>query len=278
VTYNATTHKWITSSSDDPNHLTGFDIKSLFPSGNSCISATYDKENSLLIFIDNTGNIASYDILAENLASYNNNDAVNPDASIHFDISINPEGITDFKKLLLLETDDDYTVFGFNDKICQIITYKEDNTIIKNHQYDFYDGSPIVDVVMIGEEKKIYIIFEDHKVIELATYLYIPNVFQKSSETDAGIVTVGKSFCNVTDMPIYITGDNKIHMLHPIYNIKNRVSVLAMPIEKYVAEEASIVRYKEHFINSSSISIFSNSYYALSDYLDYLKRPLTRRT
>jgi hypothetical protein len=278
ITYNVSSHEWITSQSDDPNHLVGFDITSLFPQGNTCIFASYDKNNEILIFIDNIGNIASYDILAAIPSPYNNNDAVNPDASIHFDISLNPEGIIDFKRLIILDTEDDYTVFGFNDRICQIITYKEGGTIVKNKQYDFYDGSPIVDVIKLDDEKKMYIVFENHKIIELATYLYIPTVFQNKADSSSGIISAGKSLCNVNDTPIYITRDNKIHILHPIYNIKNRVSVLTMPIEKYVAEGAHVARYKEHFIDSSSISVFSNPYYALADYFDYLKHPLTGRT
>jgi hypothetical protein len=279
ISYNANAHEWITVKDGDPFHLAGYDIKALFPQENECTFSLYDKDNHILIFVDNAGNIASYDIKSETSVPYNSGDTGDFNETIHFDISDNPEGIIDIKKLFILDNKDEYTLFGYNDRMCQIITYNdEEDTVKKNYQFDFYDGYPIVDVIKLNDGKAIYIIFANHKIIELSTYLYKPLVFQNGNETQDKIIVAGKSYCNMNEMPLYITSGNKIHILHPLYNTKNRVSRLSLPVEKYVNKGAVLSRYKEYFIQPSSISVFTNQYYALTNHTDSLKPHLTKRS
>jgi hypothetical protein len=278
ISYNASAHKWIIKKDDDPYHVDFLNISSLFPKGNECVFSLYDKENSLLIFIDNYGNIASYDIIYGESTSYNSTQD-NPEATIHLNMENNPNGIIKSNKMIILNTKNEYSLLLYNDKVCQIVNYSEENGLIKKFQFDYAtDDSNIVDVIKLNDVKKIYIIYSDYKIIELSTYLYIPILFQKSKPNLTRVIAADRSYLNINESPVYISSDNKLNIIHQIYNTEDRVSKIDIDFDKYISEGNFIKSYNEYFIQSSSITLFTNSYYALSNYIDKVRPVLSKRT
>jgi hypothetical protein len=278
ISYNASAHKWISKKDDDPYHIDILNLNSLFPIGNECVFSIYDKENSLILFIDNYGNIASHDIIYGESTPYNSTQD-NPEATIHFNMEDNNNQIIKSNKMIILDSKSEYSLLIYNDKLCQIVNYSEENGLIKKFQFDYAsEDSNIVDVIKLNDEKKIYIIYSDHKIIELSTYLYIPILFQKSNLTSFKVVTANKSYLTINESPVYITSDNRLNIIHQIYNIEDRVSKMDIDFDKYISEGNFIKSYNEYFIQSSSITLFTNSYYALSNYIDKARPVLSKRT
>jgi hypothetical protein len=190
----------------------------------------------------------------------------------------NERDIISAKKILVVDPNDDLYLI-YNDKLAQIIGYNEDNGIVKKFQFDYASrDATIVDVIKLSDEKKTYIIYSDHKIIELSTYLFIPIVFQESKKNEDKVVLAGISYCNINESPIYIANDNTLNMIHQIYNIKERVSrINNIDLGQYI-KGGVIKSYSEHFIQSSSITLFTKPYYSLSSYIDSSKYILSKRT
>jgi hypothetical protein len=280
ISYDCSMHSWITDIDDDPFHIIDFNMELLFPESSQCIHACYDENKKILICIDNSGNIGSLNLEYGTFASYAETVLT---MSIHFDINQDTQGIIKMKRIITLDSsnasdDTVVTVLGYNDEACQIIEYSSSSGIKKLFEFNYYTNSPIVDVVRLADTKKVYIIYANHKIIELSTYLYTPYIFQDAQDSDIAIELANKTYCNAEECPIYITTDHKIHMLHLIYNTDNRISTLNIPLEKYINDEANISKYEEHFIKESSLPLFSNSYYALVEYLNALKYPISKRS
>jgi hypothetical protein len=108
--------------------------------------------------------------------------------------------------------------------------------------------------------------------------MYNPYIFKNKKDSLVKPIIGNITYCNLNEAAIYATSDNKLHVIHPIYTIKDRISTLELPLEKYISDGAIIKSYSEYFIHYSSISLFSNSYYAILSYLESLKEPLNKRT
>jgi hypothetical protein len=278
ITYDCTHHQWLTDV-QDPFHLVNFPLLALFPSGTVWEEAHYDQESEQLIFLDSLGNIASYSILNELAIPYD----VPVSGYIHFNKALDDDIIL-IRHIKLLpgyydEEDFYVNVFiAYNEEECQILEFRTGQKIKKIRQYNYAEEhGALVDVVVI-DATKIYLLYENHKIIELSTHLYTPIVFQAKKATQAKIVFGSISYAGLNDLPVYITDDNKIHLIHPLYAIKDRISTLDLPLKEYIRERLQVTRYQEYFIQNSSISLFTNTYYALMNYLSALKYPLSKRS
>jgi hypothetical protein len=281
ISYDCTNHIWITEDDGDPIHIHAFQVSSLFPTESKCVFASYDANKKTLIFLDDKGNIGSYNVVDSAPSRYNEKSM---ETNIHFNMAQNTPGdIIKIKKFMVIPPYNDKDVYAeallvYNNETCQILEYTSTNGLKKLFEFDYYEGRPIADVVRLNDTRKIYIIYEDHKIIELSTYIYKPYVFQKSQDNPVTVKLANKSYFNLNETPLYITSDNESHIIHPLYETTDRISTLKIPVKKYATDGSHIARYNEYFIQESSISLFSNSYYALTSYLNSLQQPLNRRT
>jgi hypothetical protein len=267
ISYDITARRWITGDAG-PHCLAGFNIKELLSPGSSCAEACYDREGEILVFLDSSGGIASYDV---------KNAVPVPSGSGAPSPATAPSHI----KLLGGYFDDNgaysNVLAAYDSRKCQILEYARGG-IKKIREYDYYEENGAIAAVVPAEGNKIYILYENHKIIELSTYLYTPVIFQKKKNSPHKIIFGGKSCGKLNETPLYITSDNKAHILHPVYDMEHKESALGIPIGKYVGEGAEISSYKEYFIRESSVALFSNAYYSLLSCLDGLKHPLSKRS
>jgi hypothetical protein len=278
ITYDCTHHQWLTDV-QDPFHIVNFPLLELLESGTVCEEAHYDRESEQLIFLDSGGNIASYNVLDGLATSYE----VPISGYIHLNKGLN-EDIILIRHIKLLPgyyDEENYYVnvfIAYNEEDCQILEFKAGKEIKKIRQYNYAEEQgKLVDVVVI-DATKIYLLYENHKIIEISTHLYTPIVFQAKKEVQEKITFGSISYTGLNDRPLYITSDDKIHLIHPIYNIKDRISTLDLPLREYIHERLHVTRYQEYFIQNSSITLFTNTYYALMSYLSTLKYPISKRS
>jgi hypothetical protein len=291
ITYNCTENKWITELDDNNFHLFNFKIFLLFPADTKCIFTEYDEDSKTLIFLDSNDNIAIYDVEKGQKTVYDGMSS-SPNKTIYLNADVRNEKniINNINKFVLIkgysrvinnEGFQEYTtiVIICNDKICQLLEYNNDSGLIKVNEIDYSDEeSNIIDIIQFKEDSRFYILFDNQKIVEFSTYMYNPYIVQNKRLNTSKIVISDKSYCNIIKVPLYITADNKAHLIHVLYNKKENTSELGIPIYKYIAEGASIKKYTETFIHESSISLFSYSHYALMSYLDSLKYPISARS
>jgi hypothetical protein len=289
ISYDCTNHIWLSDIYTDSNtfHLLGFHILPLL--NGPCIFSSYDANTKNLIFLDTEGNVGSYNAGTGIATPYNAQELNRP---IHFNLQEyndtqedidNPARIIKMKRFVISSysrSQDEYaqTLIAYNDEIVQILEYSNEKGVEKLLEFNYYTGSPIIDVIKLEDSKKIFIAYENHKIVELSTYLYIPYIFQESTNSPVTITIMGKTYFNLEESPIYITSDNKIHVMHFLYNIKDRISTLTMPLYKFTEKNRYIKSYNEYFIERSSLPLFSNTYYTLTDYLYLSKYPIGKRT
>jgi hypothetical protein len=272
-------HAWIEESGVDPLRIANFNMEEIFPPSSFCIHASYDYNEKILILIDGEGNIGSINFKYYDVAKY---DDKGGNKSIHLEHILKFLDIIKFKKIIILSSSNNeegssVSFIGYNGGICQIVEYSSSTGIKNAFTINCFDGRPVCGIVKLDDSKKIYIIYKNQKIVELSTYLYSQYVFQKPKNQGYHVIGSGKTFCNTNESPVYITSNNKIFILHQLYNTNNRISELKLPLSKFISEGSYIKSYKEYFIEEGSVSLFTNSYYALSGYIHSKKYPLSKR-
>jgi hypothetical protein len=270
ITYNANTHEWITDIDNDSYHLVNFNVLETLP-GRFIKAIQYDYKYELFFILDNINKVSLYDI---------NNATFIPYSEL---LEQPGDSLSNIKQFIILNSysEDGFTLelLFYNDNEVEIFRYTHGTGFKRIKRFDYsLDTSTIATIIKLNDDKRIYIIFDNQRIIELSSYLYSPYEFKKKVNTDTEVITGNISYCNLNETAVYATSNHKLHMLHPIYNIKDRISTLELPLEDYISEDALIKRYTEHFIQESSILLFSNSYYAIMAYHESLKRPLSKRT
>jgi hypothetical protein len=272
VTYNCNTHEWIIESDNDRYHFVNFNIAEHL--GAHVKAVQYDYTFELLFILDTVGNISVYDL-----------DIDTKHIIPYYEIPQQPgDMLQDIKDFIILNhySDNDTSIVEilcYNDNEVHIYQYIHKFGFNEIKQFIYTnDDAFITSIIKLNNDKRIYIIFSNHRIIELATYLYSSYEFKKKVNTNIKAITGNISYCNLNETAVYITSDHKLHMIHPIYTTKNRISTLELDLNSYISEGATIKRYTEYLIQDSSILLFSHSHYAIMAYLESLKQPLSKRT
>jgi hypothetical protein len=267
LTYNCNTHTWITSEDDDVFHLCNLNVSTHLSPDSYIKSIQYDSINALLFILDTANVISIYDLNTKAFTPYSEleNQPVNE--------------LSNIRDLIILNSSDNDELLVYNDTQVQIIKYTQNKGFILIKQFNYSEDNAIIaNIVKLNDEKKIYIIYDNHKIIELSTYTYSPYILQKKIKSEIKPIIGNITYCNLNETIVFATTDNKLYIVHPVYTSKNKISAFELPLDKYVSSNAMIKRYNEYFIQESSIVLFSHSYYAIMAYLESLKQPLSKRT
>ena len=71
----------------------------------------------------------------------------------------------------------------------------------------FNDDIGISGIVRSDTGSKVYIVYENQKIVELSTYQYIPSIYQQPSETGESVSVIGESF-DIPHLFINYVGDS----------------------------------------------------------------------
>jgi hypothetical protein len=289
LSYNFITNSWIESNEEDPYKLAFFDITSLFPANAYCIFVTYDGRTNQLIFIDNFGNIASININRKYATRYDGSvTEEGEERTIHLNTLeyANTDVIHDAKKCTIIGGYGSsagapfISLFAlYNNATCQLLEFQSTHGIIKRDEFQFAESdSQIIEVVNFGDTlRKFHIIYSNQKIVECNTYQHSPIVVQQAQNNNERVLYAFSSYFNLISASVYITDKNKIYA---VYNTEgtNRVGELDIPLTSLIKEKTVITNYIETFIQSSSLSIFANTYYGLQSYIHSLQNILVERT
>jgi hypothetical protein len=270
ITYDCISSKWVSSLEGNPYYLDNFDIKSLFPENNYCIYSEYNKEDNILLFLDNEGNVASYNTgtgyytTSEGITNNPGDDS----GGIYINSIINNNIIRNIKKIIVINgygnlepTNYKRLYIIFNSNQCQIFEY--DNgigiNVVVNLSF-IEDESIIVDIVCYNDSSKFYILFDSQKIIEYSMYTKNTFVVQEKNTSSPRLLLGSKSLLNAGDYTVFASEDNIVRLIHEYHDRKKRISALPIPIKKYIPKGAKIKSYKEVIIQDSSISLFSHIY------------------